>query len=285
MTCNIWLSKWVFPSRLSCGHTYWKPWISVYVKEKVMNKAVVSCPDCWTPLDTETFNKIVSPELKEKYEEFKRQRMVDRNPNLHWCPNVGWDNFVYCIPNHRGKKTKATCEWGHEFCIMWHEPWHPTKSCTNATEEKSFRKFIKKKSVKRWPNCKAIIQKLSGCNHMTWHIWLHQFCWHWGETYTAQHFNSFSTCAIEGDNRIEILIMIILLPLILFWIPFTVVFIARKLFLESVQFPGSETLSYFVWAGTACILGVMMQALIPIALSFLVITWVRFQLRKWKYRF
>lgn len=128
MQCSIWLSSLTFPVKLNWNHKYWKAWICEYTKQKIMTKKWVSCPDWWTEFDEETLYKVTSDDLREKYEDFQRQIMVDKNPHLHWCPQVDWDRFVYAIPDHKGKKTKAKCEWGHEFWIECHEPWHPKKN-------------------------------------------------------------------------------------------------------------------------------------------------------------
>ena len=48
----------------------------------------IACPECWTDLDKESREKILTPDLQAKSDEFERQRKVDRDPNLHWCPEV-----------------------------------------------------------------------------------------------------------------------------------------------------------------------------------------------------
>jgi len=226
----------------------------------------------------------VGKELTNKLEEFKRQIMVDRNQNLHWWPKVDWDQYVFKEPDPHGKKCKGTCECGHEFWIVWHWPWHPNQSW-GKVQDKNFKKFIKTKKVKRWPSWKAIIQKYSGWNHMTCHICNHQFCWHWGDTYTVGHFNTFATCSLEGDNRIEILIMMLILPLILFCIPFTIVFAFRKMIEDCWDWPWYTNITWVVAVGVSLVLGCMMQAFYPLAICFLFTTWMSFQMKKCRYRY
>lgn len=249
-----------------------------------MCKEHVSCPDCWTELCEADLKRIVTGELRTKYDEFQRQVKVDRDPHLHWWPQIDWDRYVFAIPDPHGRRTKAIWDWGYEFCIVCHEKWHPTKSCIKV-REKGFRKFLKTRRVKRWPSCKTIIQKNSGWNHMTCHVCMHQFCWHCGQTYTPGHYNTFSTCSFEGEDRSDILIMLLILPLILFFIPFTIVFACRKVTKEWVKFPGFDCLSWLVAFCSAFVLGLLMQGLLPLAYCFLWVTYVQFHLKKCRYRF
>lgn len=89
----------------------------------INNKKDLTCPDCWSNVDDTTKNDFIQGELQVKHNEFERQKMVDRDPNLHWCPKVNCNNYV-CMQNPRGKKQKAICSCGFEFCINCHQPWH-----------------------------------------------------------------------------------------------------------------------------------------------------------------
>jgi len=133
-TCCICLSKYKFPVKLKCGHKFWKGWIREWSKQSVMIKKPITCPECWADIDENVREAILSTEILEKYEEFQRQNKVDRDPNRHWCPRVDWDMFVFWVPNPNNSKTMATWDWGYEFWIVCHDPWHPKKKCYKSAE-------------------------------------------------------------------------------------------------------------------------------------------------------
>jgi len=150
---------------------------------------------------------------------------------------------------------------------------------------KTIKQMYKNKQIKRWPTCKSNIQKLSGCNHMTCLVWLHQFWWNWGQDYTAEHFGIFSTWALEGENRLDVLVMMLLLPLILFFVPFTIMFSLRKLAKEWMDFPYFDFISWWLAFSVAFILGWVMLGFYPFAMCFLLFLYARFHLKKWRYKY
>lgn len=281
--CHICLSKITFKVTLNWGHKFWKPWVQEFWKERIMKKYPPSCPDWWGEIDHQIKLAVLPPELMEKYQEFQRQKSVDRDPNLHWCPAIDCDNFVYWVPDVNGAKTKATWECGFEFCIVCHEEWHKSKCFKHS--KSTAKSIFKNKKIKRWPRWKTNIQKITGCNHMTCAVWLHQFWWNWGEDYHPSHYGTFSIWSLEGESRGDLLVAMLILPLILFFFPFTVLFSMRKLSRECIDFYWYGSISWTLWFWTAFILGFFMQAFYPYVMLFLFTTWVRFYINKFRFRY
>lgn len=158
---------------------------------------------------------------------------------------------------------------------------------TNVIKIRSswIRKIYKNKKIKRCPKCKTNIQKVTGWNHMTWSVCLHQFWWNWGWDYHPSHYSTFSLWSLEGDNRTDLLLMMLLLPLVLFFLPFTVLFAIRKILKEWMDFYWYDTISFILAFWIALPLGFLMQAFYPQVMLFLFTTWVRFQINKCKFRY
>ncbi|CAI2375434.1 unnamed protein product [Moneuplotes crassus] len=281
--CHICLSKITFPVRLNCSHKFCKPCIQECWKERIMRKFEPACPDCWSQIDEQIKSSVLPNNILEKHQEFQRQKRVDRDPNLHWCPSINCDQFVYCAPDTNAGKTKATCECGYEFCISCHEAWHSNKCFKNKTSW--IRRIYKNKKIKRCPKCKTNIQKITGCNHMTCSVCLHQFCWSCGGDYHPSHYSTFSLCSLEGENRTDLLLMMLLLPLVLFFFPFTILFAIRKILKEWMDFYCYDSISFIIAFCIALPLGFLMQAFYPQVMLFLFTTWVRFHINKCKFRY
>ena len=138
---------------------------------------IYSCPDCGKTVPKSKVELLLNDEEKENFERFERQNKVDLDPNLYWCPKVNCEKYVNVEENiNKNQKQKATCEWGFDFCINCHEPWHEDKTCKELKDE-GIAKLQKRAVLKECPSWGSNIEKNEGWNHMICGIWGHNFDW------------------------------------------------------------------------------------------------------------
>lgn len=202
-----------------CSHSYCKIWVKTHFVTQINMKVIENtCPDWYSIIRENVVFDLLEDQEKLRFLEFKNQISIDRNPNLHWCPRIDWGKFVEIPKTKVGKKRKATCEWGQEFCIGCHMPWHNDKSCKNALD-KGYIHFLDMPDVKKCPKCKTTIEKNDGWNHMTCHVCTYQFWWLWGDRYTSDHYDGFGGWSSHGKGITGHLILCCCLPLILLLFP------------------------------------------------------------------
>jgi len=95
-----------------------------------------------------------------------------------------------------------TCR--EEFCLNCMDQWHDASiTCEEVKAQKSTDKaqldlWVERNNAKPCPKCKVLIQKISGCNHMTCNMCKHEFCWLCFANYSPSHFQN-SKCNMFGD--------------------------------------------------------------------------------------
>eukprot|EP00727_Mastigamoeba_balamuthi_P000393 m51a1_g10350 putative ibr domain containing protein (662) ;mRNA; f:182433-185927 len=191
-----------------CGHQYCLDCLDDYVLDKIKQGKVLDmkCPDprCKTVLTYNDVSAIVSDDAAfAKYEEFTFLAALKAEPNLRWCPRPGCGNALIGSEEYPHMVcNKPGC--GHHFCFKCGEDWH-TGTCEqykqwkleNSQEETRTAEWAKA-NTKACPNCKAQIEKNSGCNHMTCGNCHHQFCWLCGGKYTPNHYELYNVLGCPG---------------------------------------------------------------------------------------
>lgn len=102
--------------------------------------------------------------MHEKLQRFKLNLIVERDPNLRWCPRVGCTKYV----RRAGMlATTATCECGQEVCMKCGAVAHRGVRCVNVGNNE-FNEWARQNNVvlKPCPNCKISTWKYDGCNHI-----------------------------------------------------------------------------------------------------------------------
>uniref|UniRef100_A0A6B2L571 RBR-type E3 ubiquitin transferase n=1 Tax=Arcella intermedia TaxID=1963864 RepID=A0A6B2L571_9EUKA len=192
-----------------CGHQYCGDCLNGYYTELITNGKVneVKCPDpsCLIECTYEDIQFIVSQELLLKYVEFKRNAMVNADPEMRWCSNpAGCGNaFKRTDPT----SLKMVCgQCNYQFCFDCKEEFHGTKSCEEfrvwklASSRVDIRFYLwQKLNTKPCPSCKAPIQKHGGCNHMVCESCKFEFCWQCLKEYESGHYED-SWCTQYGKS-------------------------------------------------------------------------------------
>jgi len=191
-----------------CDHQYCRECLQGYVATRVEEGKVLdlSCPfpGCKTPVEYHQVRCVVTADLFNKYEEFTFIASLNADPSVRWCPKAGCGNAIIGDPeNPKCECTSPSCRY--EFCFLCSEPWHADATCEQYQQWKVDNGLIDtkfthwaKKNTKKCPQCKTMIEKIAGCNHMTCSSCKFEFCWLCGGKYSSNHFDVFNVLGCPG---------------------------------------------------------------------------------------
>jgi len=186
--CEICFSE-VSPSEahaISCGHSFcaecWGHYLTMKINEEGQKSSHLTCMghNCGVRVDEATVEKLVAPEVFDKYMDFLLKAYVDDNPLLTWCPKPGCNKAIKITPGPTN--VGVLCECGHLFCFQCGQESHAPATCGMVTAW-----FIKTKDgsenanwmlshTKLCPQCGKPVEKNGGCNHISCPCGAH-FCW------------------------------------------------------------------------------------------------------------
>lgn len=209
------------PVEVSCSHKFCRECWREYLTRKIDDGSVtqIFCPanECFTIIEHEIVESLVSREMARKYLHFDIKAFVDSNPTMKWCPAPGCglavrnpylndsDNLLQTTmhststPYNQELSKSIECDCGHYFCWDCLQEGHEPTTCinwkewfekiqklkpedlsnANQNEEQSANYLWLMSNSKKCPNsnCNAPIQKNEGCNHMKCSKCKHDFCW------------------------------------------------------------------------------------------------------------
>jgi len=173
---------------LKCGHKFCINCIENYLESNINSGSVlmIKCPqqNCSEEFTEDSISKIISKQLFDKYKKFKLNIEVNMNKKARWCPRPNCGN--YAIVKFGTNKCKCKC--GFTFCYKCGNEYHGSKSC-DRNDDAQYREWARGKKIQKCPNCKILIHKDAGCNHMTCTFCKYQFCWICGMKYSSKHFS------------------------------------------------------------------------------------------------
>jgi hypothetical protein len=179
--------------------------------ENIMNNKVdeIKCPDpsCKHQVTYDEVKFLTEPDLFKKYIDFRRITLVNKDPEMRWCPNpLGCGN---AIRRKDAKSQQMLCtKCNFEFCFDCQEEFHGSKSCDDF---KTWKLLNSKVDLRLWlwqrfntkpcPKCHARIQKNGGCNHMTCESCKVEFCWQCLKEYESGHYDN-GWCTMYGKTAV-----------------------------------------------------------------------------------
>lgn len=129
---------------------------------------------------------------------------------LKWCPGVGCGRIVKIS---HFEPFEIRCECGYCFCFKCGKDSHKPalcetvnmwiKKCFNDSETSNWLKM----NTKDCPNCKVIIEKSGGCNHMTCKnsACVFEFCWVCLESWSSHTSATLYYCNRFDDDSVKAL--------------------------------------------------------------------------------
>ncbi|KAJ3434547.1 rbr-type e3 ubiquitin transferase [Anaeramoeba flamelloides] len=192
LSCIICLKKNPTKKRhsLACRHYCCASCWNSYL-ESNLKQGKVACIQCMNYQCTRRVNdhflaKVISPQLFYRYKLRLVKSYISNHKDYSICPSTVCGNLCSRKKNILFG-TDAVCECGHRFCFDCHAESHSPSSCKevkNWEEQKNVNSETIDwllKHTKPCPNCKNLIEKNGGCNHMTCRKegngCGHQFCW------------------------------------------------------------------------------------------------------------
>ena len=203
LTCPVCFDEFSQESdvcRLLCNHFACRDCFGEYLRNKILIAQVrnFKCPmeECKFQIPENELKWYLKdqPELLVKYHKFKNAQEVAANPNLKWCIRPGCERVVE-VRDPANPLMKCVC--GQEFCFKCNNEWHPNMKCEDFID-KMYKNYIKTAEVRFCPNCRALIEKNDGCNHMTCIQCNYQFCWLCEQKYTQNHYGLFNLNGCPG---------------------------------------------------------------------------------------
>lgn len=216
-----------------------------YLKSQIFNgKSLdIICPHCSEKIEEETLQSSLEPNSFEKYLKIKENAKVIKDPLLRWCPNQHCGKIIK-LSNITDSTIK--CEFcDKKMCLKCNKAFHDKVTCESMMN-RELKSWSVGKDIKKCPHCKAIIQKIEGCNHITCSFCNHNWCWLCEGQYTSIHFLPFNPFGCPGlqsnrhkANKWNCLLLyiwrIVCLILIVLAFPFVLIFAGPIMFYEKAK--------------------------------------------------
>ena len=185
--CNICLGNFENPIQIeTCKHKFCKECFKEYILNRIKNNNIetMPCPNklCKNKnIPEEYFFIYLNEEQYLKYQNFKSQNQISKDPNKIFCPlcnsyaEIKDNKIIINTNNSNYIKTKLKCKNGHEFCSCG----RPNHEGNCYKDENEFISYLKEQKIKKCPKCGFLIKKDQGCNHMTCGNpnCKYEFCW------------------------------------------------------------------------------------------------------------
>ena len=185
--CKICLGNFDNPIQIeTCKHKFCKECFKEYILDRIINNNIetMPCPNklCNNKnIPEEYFFTFLNEEQYLKYQNFKSQNQISKDPNKIFCPicnsyaEINENKNIINTNNSNYKKTTLKCKNGHEFCSCG----RPNHEGNCYKDENEFISYLKEQKIKKCPKCGFLIKKDHGCNHMTCGNpnCKYEFCW------------------------------------------------------------------------------------------------------------
>lgn len=113
--------------------------------------------------------------IYHRYSTLQMRSTLSQIPDFHWCLNTTCTSGQ--IHTQDSSNPILTCfSCGYKTCATHNVKWHQNETCEQydyrisgrrARDEEQANERIIKRTTKNCPGCKANIEKIDGCDHMT----------------------------------------------------------------------------------------------------------------------
>ncbi|KAK9502460.1 hypothetical protein O3M35_011236 [Rhynocoris fuscipes] len=181
IVCKLCLSSVPYSSTwtLQCSCAFCKQCVKDYVEFEISQGAYeISCPDAMCQsqgiITLDEIGNLVNSELMEKHKRYRKNREVDDNVRLAWCPSAGCETV--CTLSSQTTAHRVHCpSCSTDFCSLCRSSWHPHSPCPQPGPPGiPFDSDL----IKCCPMCAVPIEKDEGCAQMMCKRCKHVFCWY-----------------------------------------------------------------------------------------------------------
>ena len=206
-----------------CEHLYCKTCFVAYLEQRVTDGEVrrIPCPtfECATLISEELLRFHLTPELYDRYCQYRLNLDIESNPWIRHCPKPDCPGYA----EGNAGKSKLSCSYcNFLFCFYCLGPWHESAPCSQE-KDRQLDRWAKAHDVRFCPNCRRRVERASGCEHMTCLKCRYDWCWECGEEYTSSHVDKCEVRVNWRRNPPLLVTLGLLLAPVLF--PFVVVFV------------------------------------------------------------
>jgi len=180
--CPVCFDDVTSPVTLRCGHTWCKQCLCNYMLASIDNRLFpLKClgdeARCTHAISLDVAQEVLSPNQFDKVVNASFLSYIHARPTeFYYCPTPDCPQIYRSAP----KDTVLQCpSCLVRICPHCHVEYHDGSSCIDREKEdnKLFDEWAKNHDVKNCPKCKAHIERVAGCNHMTCAQCRTHICW------------------------------------------------------------------------------------------------------------
>jgi hypothetical protein len=211
---------------LPCEHRLCNGCLEEYLRVQIGDGNVlqVTCPfqNCQVQFEEDDIAASVSAGDFQRYQQMLFLAQIRQDPTARWCPHPGCETVLHLDPQLGPTQALECRVCGTSSCASCGKAPHPRLTCEKAEkrqerqeqrmlgkrrtkEKKESIKEMKRSGFTKCPGCRAIVEKSSGCNHMTCRCG-REFCYICGETIiqTDLHYLTSACAGLQFSDVTEL---------------------------------------------------------------------------------
>lgn len=140
-------------------------------------------------------------ELFDKFISFKVNKVYESSPFVRYCSNKECNKLIIA----KARERRVVCkDCGTHSCSTCKKAYHKLPLCrrrdNGATATFRMRLYYLRNGTRGCPNCKFLIEKTKGCDHMTCAKCEYEFCWKCLREYNSEHYSNPLKCTGGGAS-------------------------------------------------------------------------------------
>jgi len=180
--CPVCFNQVISPIKLQCGHSWCRSCFANYLVAAIDNKIFpLTClgqeATCSQPVSVAVARDVLNADDFDRVINASFFAYVYSRPDeFHYCPTPDCPQIYRSAPPDTILQCPSCLA---RICPSCHTEAHDGMSCANRDMEgeKLFKEWMETHDVKSCPGCKASIEKVAGCNHMTCTQCQTHICW------------------------------------------------------------------------------------------------------------
>ena len=192
--CPICMDEISHAEQLGCGHSYCSGCLQHYLESaphtKIFPLACIGDEGaCKVPISIPEIRRFLRPQVFQALVEVAFRSYLDQHAQeLKFCTTPDCQQIYRHSPTGNGTRTLQCPSCFSTICSACDEEAHEGMTCDErrvhkdpAEQDRLFNEWANEHG-KQCPECRRVIEKISGCNHMTCPCGAH-FCWQCGKTF------------------------------------------------------------------------------------------------------